>query len=71
MPVSPIYLFGVTDGIVYRRMLGQGFFDSTGGVLSVALANQESGGETLSLLNFGLLTAVHIIPGFLWFLGIT
>jgi hypothetical protein len=51
----------------------QGSFDSTGGVLSVAReisASEPSKNSAVTLLNYGLLTAVHALPGFLCFVGI-
>lgn len=51
-------------------MIGQGTFDSTGGLLSVArdVAAHDRNGSALSLLNYGLLTAAQIVPGFCIFL---
>lgn len=92
LPLSPILLLGVSDAIMYRRMLGQvrfspiafirsrfhkhlgvvsqGTSDSTGGLISVLreMVSKEGGGS-LSVLNYGLLTLVQIVPGFLSFVG--
>lgn len=66
-----IYFAGVPDSIIYRRIIGQEIFASTEHVISVArqLANQDNSNAALSILNYGLLTAVQIIPGFVSFLG--
>lgn len=72
LPVSPFLLLGITDTIAYRQMIGQGSFDSTGGVLSVAreITAHDSSGSAMGILNYGLLTACHLLPGFLSFVGV-
>jgi hypothetical protein len=70
LPISAFAMWGVADSIVYRRMLGQGSFDTTGGVLSVAREiTHNDRGNALTLFNYGLLTAVHAVPSFFVFVG--
>lgn len=71
LPISSFYFFGIPDSIIYRRIIGQSVFSSTEHVLNVArqLAAQDNSQSALSLLNYGVLTASHIIPGFVSFLG--
>lgn len=72
MPISSVYFLGIPDSIIYRRIIGQSMFASTEHVLNVArqLAAQDNSQSALSLLNYGVLTASHIIPGFFSFLGV-
>lgn len=71
MPISSFYFFGIPDSIIYRRIIGQSVFASTEHVLNVArqLAVQDNSQSALSLLNYGVLTVSHLIPGFVSFLG--
>lgn len=90
LPLSPLLLLGISDSIIYRRILGQVHCcccacpllliahrrvtvqgnGTTGGLISVLreMVSKEGGG-VLSLLNYGLLTAVQVVPGFLSFLA--
>ncbi len=49
--------------------------DSTGGVLSVIKhitsepVNADGSGSVMSLFNYGLLTAAHVLPGFVTFVA--
>lgn len=80
VPVSHIVFFCLSDSIVYRRILGQGgllsvateitgALEGAGGGGSGGGSDISSAGSALSLLNYALLTAVQIIPGFLAFCG--
>lgn len=71
MPISSLYFCGIPDSIIYRRIIGQSVFTSTEQALNVArqLASQDNSQSAVSLLNYGVLTASHVIPGFVSFLG--
>mmetsp|Transcript_27746 Transcript_27746/g.61435 ORF Transcript_27746/g.61435 Transcript_27746/m.61435 type:complete len:156 (+) Transcript_27746:969-1436(+) len=67
IPFSPVVLLGIGEAIILRRMDGQGVGDNTGGIFSVARRMATEGG--LGFLNYGLLTVVHALPGFLTFIA--
>lgn len=71
LPISSFYFFGIPDSIIYRRIIGQSVFSSTEQMLNVArqLAAQDNSQSALSLMNYGVLTMSHFIPGFVSFLG--
>lgn len=71
IPISSLYFCGIPDSIIYRRIIGQSVFTSTEQALNVArqLASQDNSQSAVSLLNYGVLTASHVIPGFVSFLG--
>ena len=46
----------------------QGTMDSTGGIVSI-IKQVVSEGSVLNLLNYGLLTALNVLPGFLSFVS--
>jgi len=53
----------------------QGSSDSTGGVLSTLKhmvtepLHSDGSGSVMTLFNYGLLTAVHVVPGFVSFVA--
>jgi len=75
IPLSPVVLMGLPNLITYRCVDGQGSMDSTGGVLSVIKhitsepVNADGSGSVMSLFNYGLLTAAHVLPGFVTFVA--
>lgn len=83
LPISPILLLGVNDTIIYRKMLdhrvniSESVFTvareltqstSSSGSGNGSEANNNSL-QNSSLFNYGLLTAVHVLPGFASFVG--
>ena len=62
-------LLGINDTLIYRKMLdhrlnlSENFF-----TVARELTNNNEG-ERNSLFNYGLLTAFHVLPGFVSFVG--
>ncbi len=85
LPISPILLLGVNDTLIYRKMLdhrvniSESVFtvareltqSSTVTNSSVNSNNSISSNnnQQSSLFSYGLLTAVHILPGFVSLVG--
>ena len=68
--LPPVYLCGLSETIIYRCINGYGrsMSDQSGGVLSVAQHMLEAEGSK-SLLQYGYITALQIVPGFLAFVA--
>ena len=70
IPLSPLCFIGISETIIYRSMawVGRNQDDRTGGLLSVAQTIVKNDGVT-GLLQYGLLTTVQIVPGFVAFIA--
>lgn len=70
LPISSIFLFGISETIIYRSMtwVGRSQDDRSGGLLSVAQTIVKNDGIA-GLLQYGLLTTIQIAPGFAAFIA--
>jgi hypothetical protein len=85
IPLSPFLLLGITDIIAYRKMIDHVrfllfsvfppfvsfFFQRTisENVFAVAKEISKENNNAIDLFNYGVLTLLHVVPGFLSFVG--
>jgi hypothetical protein len=85
IPLSPFLLLGITDIIAYRKMIdhvrfcfflcffpfSEFFFQRTisENVFAVAKEISKENNNAIDLFNYGVLTLLHVVPGFLSFVG--
>lgn len=70
IPLSSLCFLGISETIIYRSMawVGRSQNDKSGGLLSVGQSIVKNDGFA-GLLQYGILTAIQIVPGFATFIA--